>query len=537
MPNKTAILENVDMYSADELVKYIKDGTVTFDELCNDTDGAFAAHIRKEVKKKLEGSEEEDWQKAMNSRSMESLEAYLSAYPTGNHREEARALIRSIQNQESVATSISAWEDVDKNSIDSLQEFCPNNPGDVHVREARKLINKLQKDELIGFDIESLISRIKNIQADRSVLNADDEIFKTIENYYNRKKISESDILAMIREDHNVLRASVINKLIEEGFIGYADLQKSGIKDKFISHLAEGISTQGFAIPEKLDRINKVSTEVYFWGIPSSGKSCALGAILSVAGNGTAAMSMKKDNDCQGYGYMTRLATLFDSHTKVCTLPEGTSIYSTYEMGFDLTDNNNATHPLTCIDLAGELVRCMYKSDAGENLTEDEEEALDTLTRVLIDNRSTNRKMHYFVLEYGADDRKYEGLSQKVYLEGALRYIERTGIFKKDTDAIFLMITKVDKANTEQRPLNQILQEYIQSHYLGFYNGLKKICKDCEINNGTLDIVPFSLGEVCFQDYCLFNEAAAKQVVLKLIERTKGFKNSRVERIKRGFKK
>ena len=49
MPNKTAILENVDMYSADELVKYIKDGTVTFDELCNDTDGAFAAHIRKEV--------------------------------------------------------------------------------------------------------------------------------------------------------------------------------------------------------------------------------------------------------------------------------------------------------------------------------------------------------------------------------------------------------------------------------------------------------------------------------------------------------
>ena len=99
------------------------------------------------------------------------------------------------------------------------------------------------------------------------------------------------------------------------------------------------------------------------------------------------------------------------------------------------------------------------------------------------------------------------------------------------------MITKVDKANTEQRPLNQILQEYIQSQYLGFYNGLKKICKDCEINNGTVDIVPFSLGEVCFQDYCLFNEAAARQVVLKLIERTKGFKNGRIDRIKRGFKK
>ena len=34
---------------------------------------------------------------------------------------------------------------------------------------------------------------------------------------------------------------------------------------------------------------------------------------------------------------------------------------------------------------------------------------LDTLTKVLIDNRSTSRKMHIFVIEYGAEDRLYEG--------------------------------------------------------------------------------------------------------------------------------
>ena len=39
MPSKLAILENVDMYTADELVGYIKSGIVTFDELCDDTDG------------------------------------------------------------------------------------------------------------------------------------------------------------------------------------------------------------------------------------------------------------------------------------------------------------------------------------------------------------------------------------------------------------------------------------------------------------------------------------------------------------------
>ena len=318
--------------------------------------------------------------------------------------------------------------------------------------------------------------------------------------------------------------------LLDNGYLDYDDFETIGINAAFIRHLVNGETTQGFAIPRKLDKINKLSTEIYFWGIPSSGKSCALGAILSVAGNGRVAKSMSQDNDCQGYGYMTRLAALFNSNDCVGTLPEGTSIYSTYEMGFDLEDENNAVHPLTCIDLAGELVRCMYKSDANEDMSDDEMDALDTLTRVLIDNRTKNRKIHFFVLEYGADDRKYEGLTQNVYLDGALRYIERTGIFKDDTDAIYLMITKVDKANAGKGQLASILREYISETYGGFYNGLVKICRDCEINNGNVEIVPFSLGQVCFQDYCLFDEKPAGNVVRKLLERSKGFKNGKLQK-------
>ena len=48
MPNKQAIIENVDMYSADELVKYIKAGIVTFEELCDETEGYFSASVRKQ---------------------------------------------------------------------------------------------------------------------------------------------------------------------------------------------------------------------------------------------------------------------------------------------------------------------------------------------------------------------------------------------------------------------------------------------------------------------------------------------------------
>lgn len=537
MPNKQAIIENVDQYSAGELVGFIKAGVVSFNELCDETEGYFSASTRREVESKLKGSEADDWQKAKNSQSIDALENYLSTYTDGSHRDEARALIRELQATQAKATVNSAWEAVDKNSIASLKSFCESYPADMHCSEAKKRINELRREDYFGFDTESLVKRIKNIQSDKTVLDPAEETYKTIVEYFNRGKINHSDLINMIKSDKNVLGSSVINRLLEDATLEYDDFEEIGIGRDFIQHLVNKERPQKFSIPKKLDKINKRSTEVYFWGIPSSGKSCALGAILSVAWSGRVAKSMKQDNDCQGYGYMTRLRQLFASDSSVCTLPESTSIYSTYEMGFDLTDENDSTHPLTCIDLAGELVRCMYKSDAQESMSDDEVEALDTLTRVLIDNRTKNRKIHFFVLEYGADDRKYEGLTQSVYLDGALRYIERTGIFKDDTDAIYMMITKVDKANASKGQLQGILKEYIQRCYGGFYNGLVKICKDCEINNGIVEIVPFSLGQVCFQDYCLFDEKPASIVVQKLIDKSKGFKNSKLQRGINIFKK
>lgn len=537
MPSKLAILENVEMYSADELFGYIKDGIVTFDELCNKTDGCFPASVRKELERKIAGSEEEDWQKARSSRSIDALEKYLSTYVDGPHRKEARVLIHDLRKAEAQVASAKVWDSVDKNSIQALREFCERNPDDPHRVEARRLTNKLRRENIAGIGIESLVERVKNIQVDKNVINPNAEIYETIVGYLGGDKIKKSDLLEMLRSDHNILGTSVVNMLLNNDYLSFEDFETIGISGAFVEHLVIGEAVQRFAIPGKLNKINKLSTEIYFWGIPSSGKSCALGAILSVAGNGRVAKSMAKDNDCQGYGYMNRLAALFKPNNKVCTLPDSTSIYSNYEMGFDLEDENGTVHPLTLVDLAGELVRCMYKYDAKEPMSNDERDALDTLTNVLVDNRTRNRKIHFFVLEYGAENRKYEGLAQNTYLDGVLNYIRRTRIFKEDTDAIYLMVTKADKAKDDKRHLEDILKEYIEENYLGFYNGLKKICKDYEINNGKVEIVPFSLGQVCFQDYCLFDEKPASKVVRILLDRSKGFKNGKFQKGFNLFKK
>jgi hypothetical protein len=116
-------------------------------------------------------------------------------------------------------------------------------------------------------------------------------------------------------------------------------------------------------------------------------------------------------------------------------------------------------------------------------------------------------------------------------------YIKKTGIFEKNTDAIYLLITKVDKTGLGGNELEQKLTSYISDNYQGFLNGLKKICRDYEINDGKVKIYPFSLGNVCFQDYCMFKDAYVARVIQEIVARSYCYGTGRLSKIMRSFKK
>lgn len=535
MPTKQAVLDDVQFYSAEDLYQLILEGVVTFDELLNDTEPPLAPKVRMKIQQMIDGGEEEEWQAVQNLNTESAYQSFIASHPGSHHCIEARNFILALQNQFVAQAFDDEWSMLDKTSKDALKNYLAVNPDSVHSNEARAILNEIILKEMSKtFDAKALEAEINRIQSDRTVAQTDSEttlIYKLLKEKWDNGRVTRSQLLEMIRVDHNLIPSGSVYSLIENGYLTYDDLLNIGIDPRFIQKLADHESLVSFTFNRPIDRINKMSTEIYFWGIPSSGKSCALGAILSVAANGRIALSMAKDNDCQGYGYMTRLAQLFQDNSQVGLLPQGTEVFATHEMGFDLEDFNHAIHPITCIDLAGELVRCMFKSDAGDPLSLEEQQSLDTLTRILIDNRSVNRKVHFFVLEYGGENRKYEGLVQKNYLDAALQYISRTRIFQNDTDAVFLMVTKVDKIGKTGAELNQALMEYIMSSdYQGFYQGLKTICRVNDINGGTVEILPFSLGEVCFRDYCIFNDSAASMVVKKILDRSKGFKNGKLRK-------
>ena len=205
-------------------------------------------------------------------------------------------------------------------------------------------------------------------------------------------------------------------------------------------------------------------------------------------------------------------------------------------MGFNLCFNENKI-PITYIEFSPWLIFQIRKKEALVPLNNNDSSILQEFNDVMIDNRTQNRKLHFFVIEYGAEDRQYEGLPQQDYLQAAVQYIQRTGIFKKDTDGLYLLISKVDKAKAHGKELSEKLKDYIRENYQGFYNGLKKICRDNEINGGEVEIIPFTLGEVCFQNYCKFKDQAAAKVVNKIIERTYGYKPGKMKRFMDALKK
>jgi hypothetical protein len=240
---------------------------------------------------------------------------------------------------------------------------------------------------------------------------------------------------------------------------------------------------------------------------------------------------MEKNPNSQGYDYMNKLSNLFHSKTDhdVCVLPRGTDTRTIYEMNFKLYTEKNVYHDITFVDLAGELFRCMYNKIANLPLNVDQTEALTSLDNILVSNVTSNQKIHVFVIEYGAENREYEGLPQKDYLDGAVHYIADAGILKKNTDQIYVLVTKADKVEaTDENDRNEKIKKYLKDEgYASFLRQLQAICEKYEINGGHLTIMPFSLGKVCFQDYLKFDPHYATVFLKKLLKDTKEFKDGK----------
>jgi dTDP-D-glucose 4,6-dehydratase len=107
------------------------------------------------------------------------------------------------------------------------------------------------------------------------------------------------------------------------------------------------------------------------------------------------------------------------------------------------------------------------------------------------------------------------------YLDAAQKYFKTKDIFKKSTDAIYIIATKSDLLNCPEDQRLIEAEKFLKNNYASFVNVLKDACKTYKINdNNDLKFIPFSLGRVFFNKICQFNAKTSGQVVTILQQKT-----------------
>ncbi|MBD5340871.1 MAG: hypothetical protein HDR94_04780 [Bacteroides sp.] len=531
MASKQAIIDNVAEYAPAELAKYIRDGIVSFEELCEEPE--FSAHNRKEVKTLIANAEEDDWQKAVASDTVEEYDNYLNNYPEGQHRSQARDAKKKLLDLSSNSKIEELWKSIDKKDDAALRSFIASYPNSSYTSEAKEKLSQISRRRYTA----SAIKRLKqDIEGEKNT----QVVETTIREYIVNGSVTPIQLYTEIQKNHNLVSSVVIDRLEEDGVIDFTDLEiNAEINPKFFEFITNNdVNSPVINVDSTpIDSIESKTTEVYFWGIPSSGKTCALGAIMSEARHGGYVDFAEPNTRCQGLHYMTVLSQIFEGNTEVFKLPEGTQTDAIFEMGY-VFKKQKMDYPVTFIDLAGETINSMFRKNAKLSLNPRQQAGLDIACKLLTGNSGVNRKIHFFVLEYNGHTKKYKDLTQDTLLTGAMTFIKDTGIFKTETDAVYLLVTKSDLTGaTSDDERNSILADYIRSHYQQFYNGLRDLCDENEINEGNVDIVPFSLGDVCFQNLCLFDNSTASTVVELIMNRAKGFKSGKMSNFFNKFKK
>ena len=349
-----------------------------------------------------------------------------------------------------------------------------------------------------------------------------DEPFNYTLQMVEQGAISREELLQAVCDDRNLLNSATVKQCIDHGLLTKEGLEAGGINEQFIDMLGKQAED---VLPNvgRIDRITWDAKEVYFWGIPSSGKTCAMGTILAAARGATVAKCMKVE-PCQGHLYQMILSQIFKREDFYCMLPGRTPVDTNFAIRTVLEDWERKDHPVTLIDMAGELFCAILWDAQGVegNISDKHKDALRDFQNMLVTQKSNNPKHHFFIIEYTEEEKKYKGFDQDTYLEYGLTYLEKNGVLADAKNGLYVIVTKTDLVGRnipEGEDPNKYLLATLNKRYPNFFGRLQSYCQRNHINGGNFPPpIPFDIGEVCFQNLCQVKTERSQRIVQILME-------------------
>ena len=392
---------------------------------------------------------------------------------------------------------------------------------DASKQRAVKAILKREDDVVFASatsiaDLERYLQKFPN---GNNVSAASDKIQKLVNDEANlEKKIRQrNEIIRKIHDDINEYTPDeVVDYLSEddlESLCNTLNLDASIVKNFTEPDLKFN------DIPQDEQDIPADYTDIFFWGIPSSGKTCALASILNTI---TKNYTMEAPDTQLQFGstYRTSLVNIF--RDDVGYLPDRTNVDRTQYMPFLLyRRGEQKKRKISFFELSGEVFK--YFFEIVNNTTVEGgydrgliDESFRTLDLLL---NSNNRKIHYFFIDYNQEtkNRPDRGYTQSDYLTSAAVYFrDRNSIFRKKTDAVYVIVTKSDEINSDNA--NVAAREFLDDNFGNFMDFLKS---QCQRNSIDFRVKLFSIGDVYFKRICKIDRSYSNEIIDDLLKRVR----------------
>ena len=284
------------------------------------------------------------------------------------------------------------------------------------------------------------------------------------------------DYIEQIRS--NDASASQVRAWLIEGKVSESQLSiEFGWDSNFIERIRKfSIGTVNFPDVDKLPPLTKDATDIYFLGMPGSGKSTMLASFLAYANRIGKVKQTIKNREGAAYGNY-----LINSMTQgYLPASTATNFVNFIPVALRNPEEKGTLHHLNVIDMAGEKFKNVAREGASE---------FNKIKEYL---KTKNRKCLIFVLDYFEEDERMTLIQQDQNLQMVLTTLNEELDIIKDTDTIYLIVTKADKFPVDDNNKQSFADKYIDDNYIGFLATAQEFKQEHGI---TLKSFPYSIGE------------------------------------------
>lgn len=426
------------------------------------------------------------YSKCQQSHSEDDLENYILNFPAGEH---------SLQ-------IVSWWGQVINKNVDDIKEHSKK------IETAKDYLDKAK-----GF----------RESADASVVNIWNQIVAGLQ---SKMDSARKELVEQIKAEKGKVGCVKFLARIKQANLEVDDLEAIGISPSDLQYM------ENFKGVKKLDSepleegkkyvLPAENTEIYFWGLPSSGKTCCLGSMLSQSRTGGYYDSFE---GALGADYFQGLSNVFHPN-KLCNLVQSTNETSIAYARYNFNHGKFGKRQCCLIDLAGETFKAMRDRLHHKEMSDDKSRCLDVATDFLRDTR--NRKLHFFIVPFLEDPTepvKGTDVCMEEFLHDCMQYLREERVFNNSTDGIYIIVTKTDMMHgVTDAARDTEANDYVKKHYPSLITALNNICKDNGINKHEkqpVKILAFSIGELLTSDICRFDPKGGTRLIDIICDKSK----------------